>query len=464
MRNLIFIIFTIAAINSYAERIEVLVDKNVQLTPFNIVSKYVKQHDYRPIVYHYRALEKGDFSKKHLHPNQDIFGITLYIKETRVVNEGKKNESIAIIAQRNNEEIVIHIPLKYNIKEKPLSSLWITKSETESGFINIYEHANKRFIDIPFYNADLIDSLNSIYRGKIVYPMKHCNHIENKLSSHWYYQRNNIIAGHPYIFDGFSYSMPSGSTIYLTADLRDKHGNVFYLPIEREEIYNSHDNQYINTPSLEHFSEFIWTEDSLLKTLGSLYKQHEDSLSGLIGKEVFLQKNDIKGYSITQKRSIHDFNKSDFYQLTDILIMPSINREFPYFEKFALLSKNNNLFAYPINSNSISHIQDGKQRHEEERIAEEDFQKKQAERERMEAAEDEKYYKSIVGKFGRANANLIIDGRVKLGFTKAMCEEAWGTPHDKTRVTTQFGTAEAWWYGDGSILYFQGNKLVIIQE
>ena len=92
----------------------------------------------------------------------------------------------------------------------------------------------------------------------------------------------------------------------------------------------------------------------------------------------------------------------------------------------------------------------------------------EAQKKKQQELQDEKELKELENelarKFGRSNAKLILDGKVRLGWTKQMCEESWGTPYDSTRVTTRFGTAEAWWYGDGSILYFQGNKLVMIQE
>lgn len=101
-----------------------------------------------------------------------------------------------------------------------------------------------------------------------------------------------------------------------------------------------------------------------------------------------------------------------------------------------------------------------------ERQARQEIEESQKKKEQE--LQDEKELKELENelarKFGRSNAKLIMDGKVRLGWTKQMCEESWGTPYDSTRVTTRFGTAEAWWYGDGSILYFQGNKLVMIQE
>lgn len=86
-------------------------------------------------------------------------------------------------------------------------------------------------------------------------------------------------------------------------------------------------------------------------------------------------------------------------------------------------------------------------------------------KQKQEEAETERLYMAeLQMKYGSSNAKLIINGEVRLGFSETMCEEAWGTPYDITRVTTQLGTTEAWWYGDGNVLYFQNGKLVMIQN
>lgn len=466
------IICLLVTFSLLAERVESLVGKYVQLTPFNLESKYINSAtELKPIVFSPNVLIKGDFNKKHLLNNQDIFGVNLLIKGVKVLNEGKKDEAMAIIADRDNEEIVIYLPLRFNAKEPPFSSVWYNDLESESGFINIYKRTNKRFIDIPYYDANLIDSISQAYTGKIVYPVRSYKHgyINDKKESTWYRRRNNIISGNPYVFDGLSYSMPFGSIIYLTADLRDSDGNIFRLPIEMKETYlhnRVNTGRRMDTPSLEEFSQYMLTEDSLLSILKSQHIQYADSISPLIGKEIFVIGSDLYGYNINENdtRNLHQFTKSDFYKLECVMLMPSVIREYPYFNRFAILTNNSGKYAFPITSSSVSYISDGLQKREEDKLQKEEYQRRERERQALEDAEEQQYKNSLIKKFGQKNAELIVEGRVKLGFTKAMCEEAWGLPYDTTRVTTKFGTAEAWWYGDGTILYFQGNKLVIIQD
>ncbi len=72
--------------------------------------------------------------------------------------------------------------------------------------------------------------------------------------------------------------------------------------------------------------------------------------------------------------------------------------------------------------------------------------------------------KALIRKYGRTNGNLIIEGKVKLGFTKKMCEEAWGAPKDINKTTGSWGVHEQWVYGMGCYLYFENGKLTAIDN
>ena len=77
---------------------------------------------------------------------------------------------------------------------------------------------------------------------------------------------------------------------------------------------------------------------------------------------------------------------------------------------------------------------------------------------------DEQRRKQILAKYGQRNGQLILDGKVRLGFTKAMCVEAWGEPEDINKTSGSWGVHEQWCYSDGSYLYFENGKLTSIQN
>lgn len=76
--------------------------------------------------------------------------------------------------------------------------------------------------------------------------------------------------------------------------------------------------------------------------------------------------------------------------------------------------------------------------------------------------------KSMRTKYGTTNGNLIIEGKVKIGWTTTMCRESWGSPNDINRTIAANGTHEQWVYEgynfDNSYLYFDDGILTTIQN
>ena len=77
---------------------------------------------------------------------------------------------------------------------------------------------------------------------------------------------------------------------------------------------------------------------------------------------------------------------------------------------------------------------------------------------------DQQRKKKLIAKYGQRNGQLVFDGKVRIGFSKAMCKEAWGEPDDINTTTGSWGVHEQWVYRDGSYLYFENGKLTSIQN
>lgn len=88
---------------------------------------------------------------------------------------------------------------------------------------------------------------------------------------------------------------------------------------------------------------------------------------------------------------------------------------------------------------------------EENRIAEEQRQK--AERKAR-----------LTKKYGKTYADLILQGKVRIGMTAEMCREAWGVPDDINRSSGSWGVHEQWCYDWGGYLYMENGKLTSIQN
>lgn len=89
-----------------------------------------------------------------------------------------------------------------------------------------------------------------------------------------------------------------------------------------------------------------------------------------------------------------------------------------------------------------------------------EYRATQQERQQREA----EHLRAMIAKYGKTNGTLIAEGRVRVGFTKQMCIDAWGEPQKKNKTTTRYGTSEQWVYSLNSYLYFEGNKLTSIQN
>lgn len=71
---------------------------------------------------------------------------------------------------------------------------------------------------------------------------------------------------------------------------------------------------------------------------------------------------------------------------------------------------------------------------------------------------------ALVKKYGQSNVNLARQGKVKIGWNKELCKEAWGEPKSVNKTTTAYGVHEQWVYSTSRYLYFDDGVLTSIQE
>ena len=76
----------------------------------------------------------------------------------------------------------------------------------------------------------------------------------------------------------------------------------------------------------------------------------------------------------------------------------------------------------------------------------------------------QKWEQRMIKTYGETNGQLIIQGEVKIGFTRIMCIESWGSPRDINTSSGSWGDYEQWVYGNGSYLYFENGKLTSIDN
>jgi len=70
----------------------------------------------------------------------------------------------------------------------------------------------------------------------------------------------------------------------------------------------------------------------------------------------------------------------------------------------------------------------------------------------------------LTRKYGASTANLILQGKIRIGMTKSMCRDSWGNPSDINTTKGSFGVHEQWVYGLGSYVYFENGVITTIQN
>ena len=109
---------------------------------------------------------------------------------------------------------------------------------------------------------------------------------------------------------------------------------------------------------------------------------------------------------------------------------------------------------------ALENLTDAEEYYAQLRAAEE---KKRLEQEALEQARAERY-KALKNKYGKGNADLMMEGKVRIGWSKQMCIEGWGEPESINRSSGSWGVHEQWVYGGGNYLYFENGKLTSIQN
>lgn len=81
-----------------------------------------------------------------------------------------------------------------------------------------------------------------------------------------------------------------------------------------------------------------------------------------------------------------------------------------------------------------------------------------------EAGRKAQWRAEMIRKYGEKYGNAIIEGKVMLGMSQLMCQEAWGRPIDKWNTITTSSTTSTWLYNYKTYLHFVDDKLVKIDN
>lgn len=196
----------------------------------------------------------------------------------------------------------------------------------------------------------------------------------------------------------------------------------------------------------EFLSNLIFEED--------LVRECKAKYDSVLVKSILIK---FKNHEVYYK----DQKDKGFYQCTDVGI-ENVGSSKPIYDY--VLTLRNDERELKLSIDYVDNIVLADEYREKQRIKEEKRRKREEEQRIQQEKEERAYRNQLINKFGKRRALLILEGEVELGFTKEMCAESWGAPYDINRTITRYSVSEQWVYGLDCYLYFEGDKLVAIQN
>lgn len=436
-----------------------------------IIPPYMNGHQLNN-VYQTKALKRNDFQDKYK-INTDIYGKRIFVNDVIFFDKQGTDRAICLLITYNDNQYVLHFPLfklhhyDYNLtlyEEKTYQKYDGYFGHLETSRIDDKNNIQETIILLDpnslrmlVYDADQIKQIDDSLKGKTVYfvfdsqgykPWSH----EKLLQRPWKYE--GLVFS--WEFEKFDYNTNS---LYYQSPVYCKfvnNGEVFYYDLEYDG-YSMFDTDYLNQCKKLYFSDFV-------------DKSNQRFSHQLI--HIKCKKDYLSCYTWDSKNNIqHPLARSGVFYCDTIVLAYTDSKDSSYYSYYAIINEINdknervepNLY-YPIKQFEIDEVELDSVY--QDRLIQRETERQQAELERIqkEKKEEQEYHRMLVKKYGSANAKLIENGEVRIGFTKQMCIESWGEPEVINTTTTESGKFEQWVYGWFSYLYFEGNKLVAIQD
>lgn len=404
-------------------------------------------------IFNEHTLESGKFKKDDvlMSPKAPIYA-PIVICDTILFNKGK---DIAHLITINGEKGVLYYPYKMTEKFSDYGYSAFAKYENDNNGSSYKNRSSGKRISSPQYSW---------------YRYEDYAHLSDLKDSILYYNSSNPLAGKQFdrgqVFKINSFGFGSRPDfqsgeyrLELELGYKDFRDSYYSLTLYLYPDSNNGSRNHKSTYTIQELLNVLIPENQYKDLCKNRYdKNMIDSISNLyLGKEIFWDY--LPQYPVRQK-------ERDYWILEDIHIGKVTNPDdglvFAYFGTLKSTENKGTSYMYiPLKGrDDIELADDHRAKLEVER-------KLKEERKLKRKKEEEKWYQErkteLTKKYGKAKASLIIEGYVEIGMTKEMCIDAWGYPLDSSSIIKQTGNGEMWIY-DGSILYFEGNKLTMIQD
>lgn len=484
------------------------------INPFELKGKYVifspsgsiSDLDQYNNVYNNKTLKGKGFKDSNLSSIKP-YGKKIFVEDVQVSKKPKDFPFLYFVCKLDEERFTIAYRLNKKEKIEKTQKIGVpsnvgyrdtmffevdTKIEPRSvwhlgkgTFIEV-DYVDLTDICIEAYTVDYLDSLETVLQQTRKYALIQFGGYYG-VNTHFFtnsYGKTRFVSSlsTPLTFVKFDYALedtyhdenPIFNRVFYEGITRLKQNTLCAVYTDGNDLFYLYLNAALN-------KNILIDEDEYLKACRERYADYEleQFLQSYQGKEIHM-KLDKSEYSHIwgSKRECdgkyvggYDYKEDNCLKLEDIVLKPLSHKDSIYFnmyyqfvDVYGTEEQKQEKIYIPVSKNWKNEFElrtDYLERVRLDRLAEEEASLR---REKELAQEEAEYRSSLIKKFGRNNAQLIMDGEVRVGFTKAMCEESWGSPIHINRTTTAYGTLEQWVYGIGCYLYFEGNKLTGIQN
>lgn len=386
------------------------------------------------------ALIKNNYKPKYLYSGS-IKNKPVIIEKIELINKGTEKESVVILLNSETEKIVLYYPGRI-------------KRNGNNYYVRIENDFLSGLYYAPYQKMEYLRNHNIIESVKLPhYIAENIESFEKKCVGNSYYIPQNTQG----------YERYGKKTLYVNQLVKDQVKGQYYIDVtidnENESIYI---NPYDDDNALTYFIS-LRTIDSLKEAAKNSKRTQffNDININYSGKEIHIEET----YCLNSNYEWTSINEGYYtYIGSEIIEVPKGGGMFDSCSKVQSVNTNQ-IFWIPFCCEEFH-----------SKIILADKYRREKTRKKLEAEEQEKLYQQklaaeektehnrLVKAYGAANAKLIEDGVIKLGFSKKMVEEAWGYPDDTTIVTNYNGTIECWIYGLSSFVYFRNGKVVQIIE
>lgn len=416
-------------------------------------------------VYSESSLKHYSFDRKN-RVKEDLYGKELYLEDVVFLDKKNEKRAVLLVVVSENKKYVLHFPL-FKVTENGKEELY-----DYDGFVGNVEdesYSKGRFVwtlysphslDLLVYEKDKLNDFDIEYKDQNLFINRAVKKVKGKP---WHYAGVNFLWEN---YKGFGFK---------DEQCFGWNNNPHQMPV-CVRLMNGDDNLYVAVDSI---GDLFVEEKTFLDTCEARYHDSyvDEFASNYVNQNIHIESDKdnassyVGSYVLDSRRGAisEAITKGNFY-CERIGLYYTNRRDSVYYTYHAILHKigdkgvdEQDIFC-PINDFKRVNVELFSKY--QERVRQKELAKAKKYQDRIEQAqkEEQEYYQMLVRKYGKANAKLIKEGEVRIGFTKEMCIEAWGEPEYINTLTNADGRFEQWVYGLFSYLYFKGNKLITIQD